>query len=204
MVILINTQTLEYPVDLKTFYSRFINISFAENFSNYELYGYSIVYDSEQPSPNILQKVEESDPIFNKNDLKWYKSWKLVDKYQDHYDTDGIFHTKSEYERQAIKQHKLDIKNQISAERYQKEISGYYDSQLDAIFDTSREAVLILQRLKMDGIADTINFKAKNKWVILNSDDVLRIYSEIAKYIQNCYDEEFNKHRGVDLNVALL
>ena len=205
---LINNETKEYPIKLEDFYTRFINISFAHNFQNFDQFGYSIVYDSEQPKVSILQEAIETTPIFCDVENKWIRQWIIKDKYFDHYDEDGTFHKKSDYERLAIEQYKTTIKQNITTTRYIKETSGYYDDVLNITFSTSRESIAMLAIMKNQALTDndlSINYKANDRqWIRLTSSDIIRIYDCIFAFIQSCFEEEYNKLKGVELNVALL
>jgi len=205
---LINNETREYPVTLEEFYARFINISFAKDFQNYDQFGYSIVQESKKPDCTILQEIIETIPKFDKVENKWIRTWIVKDKYFDHYDEDGTFHKKSDYERLAVEQYKSTIKQNITTARYIKETSGYYDDILNITFSTSRESIAILAIMKNQALTDNalvINYKANDQqWIRLTSSDIIRIYNCIFAFIQSCFEEEYTKLKGVELNVALL
>lgn len=93
------------------------------------------------------------------------------------------------------------LKNQTTAERYRKEISGTTVEihGITVTLDTSRNGRNIyVQKYIMMADDDTVNWKFPEAWVALNKTDLGLVVSTGAAHVQNAFDWEKSKFEEID------
>lgn len=96
----INTETLEYPVTESQIRDLFPNTSFPSPFRPPE--NYQVVFPTPQPEFNqVTEMAVEDTPVFTVK-AHWEQTWKVVSRFQEYTDGEGIVHTVAEQEAAAI------------------------------------------------------------------------------------------------------
>jgi hypothetical protein len=102
----IKIKTKEYPISEQDIRNLFPNTSFPTIFEAPE--EYANVFPSPQPQFDInTQVVVEDAPTLSKKKI-WEQVWKVVPKFQEYIDSEGVTHTVKEQEDAA-----LDAANQV-------------------------------------------------------------------------------------------
>lgn len=164
----INNLTNEYPISEQDIRNLFPNTSFPTIFEAPE--EYANVFLSPQPEFDInTQMIVEDTPKLSKKKI-WEQSWKVVSRFQEYTDSEGVTHTVKEQEDAVIA-----ASNQVL-----KDNNVRTAKQL--LIDTDFSA-LVDVRTKLQNVAEFDTYRSFLRQIIIDTPTVVETWSIIPSAI---------------------
>lgn len=164
----IKIKTKEYPISEQDIRNLFPNTSFPTIFEAPE--EYANVFLSPQPEFDInTQMVVEDTPKLSKKKI-WEQVWKVVPKFQEYIDSEGVTHTVKEQEDAA-----LDAANQVL-----KDNNVRTAKQL--LIDTDFSA-LVDVRSELQNVAEFDTYRSFLRQIIIDTPTVVETWPIIPTSI---------------------
>jgi len=95
------------------------------------------------------------------------------------------------------------MKQEATAKRYDKEISGVEVGGMNIATDRQSQSLIVGTRLKSDqDNTKTFNWKGTNGWTTLDRATIVFVSDAVFDYVESCFDIEMGVHNSVDTAVT--